>query len=152
MSSFKGEYEHSLDNKGRVSFPAKFRKFLESRIEDHFTILRGFERCLYLYPDDEWIIVEKNLSNINPFSAKGRMVKRNFLRYAEDISLDKQNRLMLPSSLMAWAGITTKVKFLGVGERIELWSPDVLDELYGDLDQEVYQELFEKVMSNNNSE
>lgn len=152
MSSFKGQYEHAVDNKGRVSFPAKMRKSVNPEAADRYTIMRGLENCLYLYPGDEWASVELNLSNINSFNKEGRTVKRQFLRYAEDIELDKQNRLALPPGLMEWAKITTKVIFLGSGERIEIWSPEKLDEEDQNLSPEVYQQLFEKVMGDSNKE
>ncbi len=152
MSSFKGQYEHSVDNKGRVSFPAKLRKSVNPQAEERFTILRGQENCLYLYPNDEWSVVEDNLSKINSFTKEGRTVKRNFLRFAEDLGLDNQNRLALPPGLTEWAKITTKVVFLGSGERIELWAPEVLDEEDQNLSPEVYQQLFEKVMGDSEKE
>jgi MraZ protein len=73
-------------------------------------------------------------------------VKRNFLRHAEDILLDKQNRLSLPSHLMEWSGIKDTAIFLGSGERIEIWSPEELDKADAGLSGEVYDELFERVM------
>lgn len=152
MSSFKGQYEHSVDNKGRVSFPAKMRKSLNPEAADRFTIMRGQENCLYLYPSDEWTSVEDNLSKINSFTKEGRTVKRHFLRFAEDVELDKQNRLALPPGLMEWANISAKVVFLGSGERIEIWSPEKLDEEDQSLSPEVYQELFEKVMGDADKE
>lgn len=135
-----------MDNKGRVSFPAKMRKYVSPLAEDRFTILRGIDRCLYLYPDNEWETVEKSLDAINSFSAEGRRVKRAFLRSAEDVELDKQNRIALPGSLMDWAGISNKAVFLGSGDRIEIWSPENLDAEDGTLDFDGYQELFEKVL------
>jgi len=98
VPSFKGQYEHSIDAKGRVAFPAKLRKSLSPSAQERFTIVRGQESCLYLYPEDEWSHVEEKLSRINNFTKKGRLAKRNFLRYAEDVSLDKQNRIALPST------------------------------------------------------
>lgn len=146
MPSFKGEYEHSVDNKGRVAFPAKLRKALNPNAQDRFTLLRGLEPCLYLYPSDEWELVEEKLSKINSFTREGRTVKRNFLRFAEDISLDKQNRIPIPSHLKEYAGIDGTAIFLGSGERIEVWSPEKLDEVDANLSFESYQELFEQVM------
>ena len=146
MPSFKGQYEHSVDNKGRVAFPAKLRKLVSPEAEDRFTILRGLEPCLYLYPQDEWKLVEERLSRINSFTRKGRTVIRNFLRYAEDLVLDKQNRLSLPSHLMDWSGISSSAIFIGSGESIEIWSPQKLDEVDAGLSFESYQELFEQVM------
>jgi len=146
VPSFKGQYEHSVDNKGRVAFPAKLRKLVNPDAEDRFTILRGLEPCLYLYPQDEWKLVEDRLSKINSFTRRGRTVIRNFLRYAEDLVLDKQNRLSLPSHLMDWSGIESTAIFIGSGESIEIWSPQKLDDVDADLSFESYQELFEQVM------
>ncbi|MEX0823739.1 MAG: division/cell wall cluster transcriptional repressor MraZ [Balneolaceae bacterium] len=146
MPSFKGEFEHSVDNKGRVAFPAKLRKALSPDAKDSFTILRGLEPCLYLYPHDEWENVEQKLSQINGFNSKGRTVKRNFLRSAEDLVLDKQNRLSLPTHLMEWSGIASSAIFIGSGELIEVWAPEKLEKVDSDLSFESYQELFEQVM------
>lgn len=152
MPSFKGEYEHSVDTKGRVAFPAKLRKALSPDAQENFTLLRGLEPCLYLYPRDEWELVEEKLSGINSFTKEGRTVKRNFLRFAEDLSLDKQNRIPLPSHLMEWAGIDGAAIFIGSGERIEIWSPDKLEEVDSNLSFESYQDLFEQVMGDNEQE
>src|SRR5699024_5533942 len=97
MPSFKGQYTHSVDNKGRVSFPATLRKALNPQAQERFTILRGLDPCLYLYPEDEWQKVEEQLSQINSFTKEGRTVKRTFLRFAQDLNLDNQNRIPLPS-------------------------------------------------------
>lgn len=152
MSYFKGEYEHSVDAKGRVSFPSKLKKYLNSDATDRFTILKGLEQCLYIYPQDHWEDVEKKLGQINAFNKNGRTVVRNFLRSADDLILDNQSRLALPSKLMEWAEISGKVIFIGSGERIELWAPHVLEKMDEDLDFGTYQELFEQVMGDKTQE
>nr|WP_246481817.1 division/cell wall cluster transcriptional repressor MraZ [Natronogracilivirga saccharolytica] len=146
VASFKGEYDHSIDSKGRVSFPAKLRKYLPPQNQDSFTILKGLDRCLLLYPEEYWIGVEERLSRINEFQQKGRKVLRNFLRSADDITLDKHNRIAIPPKLMEWANISNRVIFIGMGESIELWSPDMLDKADEELDTDTYRELFEHVM------
>lgn len=151
MPSFKGEYEHALDAKGRVSFPSKLRKYLSPSAQERFTILKGLEKCLYLYPEDQWMTVEERLSKVNTFTAEGRTVVRNFLRSAEDLELDTANRLALPAKLTEWAGISSKVIFIGSGSRIELWAPDQLDTQDQTLDDATWQELFEKVMGDGHS-
>ena len=151
MPSFKGQYTHSVDSKGRVSFPAKLRKSLNPQAQENFTILRGLEPCLYIYPQDEWQKVEDQLSQINSFTKEGRTVKRNFLRFAEDLSLDNQNRIPLPSQLTEWAGIEGKAIFIGSGERIEVWAPAKLEAVDSDLSFESYQELFERVMGDHDT-
>jgi MraZ protein len=146
VASFKGEYENTIDSKGRVSFPAKLRKYLSPSAQDRFTIVRGLEKCLYLYPEDHWQAVEESLEEINRFSLEGRKLKRSFLRTAEDVILDNQNRIALPSKLMEWCGITGKAVFIGSGDLIEIWDPEQLVKEDEDLDFDTYQELFQKVM------
>lgn len=146
MPSFKGQYEHSVDNKGRVAFPAKLRKNVSPDAEDRYTLLRGVDACLYLYPQNEWKVVENKLDKINSFSRKGRTVKRNILRYAEDVTLDKQHRISLPQHLKEWSQIDGTAIFIGSGERIEIWAPEKLNEIDSMLDDDAYAELFEEVM------
>ncbi|MCH8494119.1 MAG: division/cell wall cluster transcriptional repressor MraZ [Balneolales bacterium] len=146
MPSFKGTYEHSIDSKGRVSLPAKVRKYLNPAYPDNFTILRGIQRCLYLYPEDRWMAVEEKLAKISNLKVDGANVIRRFLRNAEDISLDNQHRLALPSSLSEWAGISQKVTIIGVGDRLELWSEDELQKVDDEMNDDEYAKLFEQVM------
>jgi MraZ protein len=146
LASFKGTYEHSLDDKGRIAFPSKLRKSLHPEANERFTLLRGLEPCLYLYPQDEWERVEEKLNRVNSFSREGRTVKRNFLRFAEDVFLDKQHRLALPPGLMDWASIKQRAVFIGSGERIEVWSPDQLKSFDDELSQDDFDALFERVM------
>lgn len=151
MPSFKGQYQHSVDSKGRVSLPAKLRKKLNPEAQGNFTILRGFEKCLNIYPQDEWKKFEEKLANVNSFSREGRMVKRTILRYAEDLALDSQNRITLSSSKREFTGIDGQAVFIGVGERIEVWAPETLEDLTAATSDESYPELFEKMMSNGGS-
>lgn len=146
MPSFKGTYEHSIDSKGRVSFPAKVRKYLNPAYQDNFTILKGIQKCLYLYPEDRWLVVEEKLAKISNLKVDGANVIRNFLRNAEDITLDNQNRLSLPGTLSQWAGIEQKVTILGVGDRLELWSPEELKKVDESITEDEYAKLFEQVM------
>lgn len=146
MSIFKGEYEHALDAKGRVAFPAKLRKYINPLAQDRFTLIKGLEQCLYLYPEDKWLEVEEELNKISSFSKDGRILKRQFLRFAEDISLDSQNRLSISSKMAELSGIDNKVVFIGAGDRIELWSPEILNKSSEDLSEEDMEALFEKLM------
>ena len=146
MYSFKGQYEHSIDEKGRISFPAKMRKALSPSAQDRFVVVRGLEDCLYLYPENEWKLVEEALNQANNFTRSGRIAKRNFLRYAEDVTLDKQNRIAIPSNHTTYAGIDSKAIFIGMGQYIEIWSPDALNEADENLDPDAFEEIFEQVM------
>lgn len=145
--SFKGQYEHSIDEKGRISFPAKMRKVLSPSAQDRFVIVRGLEGCLYLYPENEWQNVEEALSQrANNFSRDGRIAKRNFLRWAEDVALDKQNRIAIPTDHTTFAEIDSKAVFIGMGQYIEIWSPTKLNEADDNLDSDAFEQIFEQVM------
>lgn len=147
MPSFKGQYEHSIDDKGRVAFPAKLRKILDPSAQERFTIVRGqSEPCLYLYPENEWKLVEERLSQINSFSKNGRIAKRHFLRYAEDVSLDKQHRIAIPTDHISYASVNSKVVFIGMGEYIEIWSPEKLTEVDDSINPETIEDIFEQVL------
>ena len=146
LHSFKGQYEHSIDAKGRIAFPAKMRKMLSPDAQERFVVVRGLETCLYLYPITEWYEVENYLSKANNFTRTGRIAKRNFLRYAEDAVLDKQHRLALPYEHTNYAQINGKAIFIGMGQYIEIWSPDVLAKIDADLDPDAFEAIFEQVM------
>ena len=146
LHSFKGQYEHSIDAKGRIAFPAKMRKVLSPDAQERFVVVRGLETCLYLYPDNEWCDVENALSKANNFTRTGRIAKRNFLRYAEDAVLDKQHRLALPYEHTNYAQINGKAVFIGMGQYIEIWSPHVLAKIDADLDPDTFEAIFEQVM------
>jgi MraZ protein len=151
VHSFKGQYEHSIDDKGRISFPAKLRKLVNPDAQDRFVVVRGIESCLYLYPENEWLNVEAALNQANNFTRAGRIAKRNFLRYAEDLSLDKQNRIAIPSDHCTFAGISSKAVFIGMGQYIEIWSPENLQKADESLDADAFEEIFEQVMGGGNS-
>ena len=146
LHSFKGQYEHSIDAKGRIAFPAKMRKMLSPDAQERFVVVRGLETCLYLYPNNEWCDVENALSKANNFTRTGRIAKRNFLRYAEDAVLDKQHRLALPYEHTNYAQINGKAVFIGMGQYIEIWSPHVLAKIDADLDPDTFEAIFEQVM------
>lgn len=148
MAHFKGEYEHAIDGKGRVSFPARLRKYVNPESQNRFTIAKGTERCLLLYPEDKWSEVEQKLSEASPYTQKGRKVRRHFLRSAEDITVDGHHRLALPPKLKSWANINDRVIFLGVGEHIELWAPEELEAEDEAIREEDFNELFEQVLGN----
>ncbi len=135
-----------------MSFPARLRKYLPPQSQDSFTILKGLNRCLLLYPAEYWLGVEGRLSGINEFQQENRTVLRNFLRSAEDLTLDKHNRLAIPPKLMEWASITNKVIFIGMGESIELWSQEMLEKADQELSPDAYREMFENVMGDGSTQ
>lgn len=114
---FLGEYQHSLDDKSRITIPAKFRDGLGAS----FVMTRGLDACLFVYPRDDWNIMEQKLRTM-PLS---RSDARQFIRFlfsgAAELDLDKQGRVLIPSKLREYAGITENCVVIGVGTRVEIW-------------------------------
>ncbi|HEX2953468.1 MAG TPA: division/cell wall cluster transcriptional repressor MraZ [Bacillota bacterium] len=117
---FRGQYQHTLDEKGRIIIPAKFRE----RLGDTFIMTQGFEQCLFIYPMSEWEILERQLMEL-PTTQKE---ERDFLRLlgssAVEIDTDKQGRVVIPAHLREYAQVHKDVYTIGVFTKIELWSKE----------------------------
>jgi MraZ protein len=113
-----GEYEHTIDDKNRLTLPAKFRQ----AFDDGIVLARGIERCLYAYPRHEWAAtVESRLRELDPLSREGRLMQRYFFSGAAEAELDKQGRVMVPSSLGEYAGLGKEVVVAGIRDHLEIW-------------------------------
>jgi len=127
MPGFKGKEQFSIDEKGRVSFPAKMKKYLPPKTKRRFTVLRGWDRqaCLLVYPQDAWEKLERELhARLNPYVEKDRLFLRHVLENAEELELDGAARLCIPRHLLDLAGIEKQALLIGVSDHIELWNPD----------------------------
>lgn len=113
---FMGQYEHTIDAKGRTIIPAKYREGLG----DDFVVTRGLDGCLYLYPADAWQEFAEKLQNL-PSSLQNRQIQRQFLSKAMEVSLDKQGRILVPAMHREMAGLEKDVVFVGMMNRVELW-------------------------------
>ena len=116
--TFSGEYHHSLDTKGRLIVPAKFREILGSR----FWIGKGFDQCLQIYDEEDWEAFSNSLKALPKNSDKARKLVRYFMSGTVEVEIDKQGRILLPAQLREIAGIDKNVVFVGMGTRGELWS------------------------------
>ena len=116
----KGEFNHTVDAKGRMIIPSKLREQLGMS----FVVTRGTDGCLFAYPNDEWDIFEGKLRQLPMTNENARKFKRFFQAGATDCEVDNQGRVLLPSNLRDFAGITKDVVIVGVGERAEIWSKD----------------------------
>jgi len=145
MASFKGQASYSVDGKGRVAIPAKMRAVLAPEAKGTFTMTRGFERCIFLYPLDEWERMESEIAGLNMYSRQSRDFVRSFLRWADEVTLDAQGRVPLTRQLMEYAGIGDKALIIGALDRIEIWNPDAFDK-YMDEQSADYETLAERVM------
>lgn len=144
MSSFKGSFHYTVDNKGRINIPAKMRKNLSPEANNSFVITRGFESCIFIYPNDEWAKRETELGKLQQTNKLDRLFTRMLLQYATDVELDGQHRIVLTKELMEYAKITGEVFILGAFDRIEVWNPEEYKK-YLDEQQEEYVAVAEKV-------
>lgn len=116
---FMGTYEHSLDTKGRIIVPAKFRDALG----ESFVVTLGLDGCLFVYPMEEWEGFVSQLKNL-PGNKEARKLQRYFMAGAAPCDVDKQGRVLIPPHLREKAGLTKDVVFVGVMSKIEVWSKE----------------------------
>ena len=113
-----GEYEHTIDDKNRLTLPAKFRAAFAGGL----VVTRGLEGCLLAYPSPDWEdMVESWLADLGPFSKESRRVQRFFFAGATEAELDKQGRVMIPAALIQHGGLGRNVVIAGVRDHLEIW-------------------------------
>ncbi|MEG1458002.1 MAG: division/cell wall cluster transcriptional repressor MraZ [Acetivibrio sp.] len=116
---FMGEYNHSIDTKGRIIVPAKFRESLG----EEFVVTQGLDGCLFVYSKEEWENFVKELKTL-PGNKEARQLQRYFMAGAALLEVDKQGRILLPSKLREQALLEKEVVFVGVLNKIEIWSKE----------------------------
>ena len=120
---FIGEYRHSIDEKGRLAVPTKYRE----RLSLGAVVTRGLDRCLFIYPLDAWKELAGRLANLPLSKANTRSFARFLLAGAMDVELDKQGRMVVPEYLRSFAGIRKSVVVAGLYNRMEIWDVDAWD-------------------------
>ncbi len=123
-SMFIGEYTYNIDNKGRISIPAKFRE----QMPDGVVITRGLDHCLWIYTKDEWSKIAAKLAALPISQKKSRAFARLMLAGAWDCELDKQGRIMVPDYLQTYAHLNKNAIIAGLYNRLEIWNEDVWQE------------------------
>ena len=135
MATFRGSYKHSIDHKGRVSIPARFRRLLSGDANETFVILRGLDACVSLYPADEFKRLEDRLRSRSFSDQTQRRFQRLLLLDSRDETLDAQGRVAIPPSLIAHAGLKKEVLVNGVLDHIEIWSPEFFEKYMASSDR-----------------
>ena len=120
---FRGRFEHSIDLKGRVSVPVKFREILATHSDERL-ILTNFDNCLWGYPVAEWRIIEDKVAALPQFKPEVKALQRVFISAATECPVDKQGRILIPPTLRDYAGISKDLVFVGMTKRIEIWSQE----------------------------
>jgi MraZ protein len=138
---FLGEYQHSLDSKGRITIPSKFREQLDNK----FVLTKGLDNCIFLYPLDEWRVVEEKVRSLPLTRADVRSFARFFFSGASELEIDKQGRIVLPVNLRDYAQIDKDTVIIGVGARIEIWSTEKWAE-YNQNAEASYEEIAESLV------
>jgi MraZ protein len=127
-----GEFEHTIDDKNRLTLPAKFREELAEGI----VVTRGMDGCLYAYPRGDWMErFQSRVGGLDPLSREGRKLQRHFFSGAAEAEVDKQGRIMIPAPLLRYAGLARDVVVAGVHDHLEIWDRETwrreLDEVVG---------------------
>lgn len=115
---FFGEYQHTIDTKGRVSIPAKYRE----QLGEQFILTKGLDNCLFIYPMEEWKVMENKLKQLPLTNKDARAFVRFFFSGATECELDNQGRIRIPNNLREYAQLEKDVVMIGVSTRIEIWS------------------------------
>jgi MraZ protein len=131
-----GEYQHSLDEKGRLIIPAKFREDLG----ENFVITRGLDNCLFAYPLSQWKVIEEKVKELPTSQAETRAFVRMFFSGAIEAELDKQGRIVIPQQLREHARIDRDVYVIGVSTKVEIWAKEIWSN-YADQAEQSYEEI-----------
>ncbi|NLY20946.1 MAG: division/cell wall cluster transcriptional repressor MraZ [Tissierellia bacterium] len=125
---FLGEFNHTLDSKGRIIVPSKFRESLG----EEFVMTKGLDNCLFVFPKEEWKELENKLKQLPLTNKDARAFVRFFFSGASEASLDKQGRVLIPQNLRDHSRLEKDAVIIGVPNRIEIWSSDLWDEYTND--------------------
>ena len=137
---FIGEYQHTLDSKGRIIVPSKFREYLG----EEFVMTKGLDNCLFVYPKEEWTILEEKLKTLPLTNRDARAFIRFFFAGATECIPDKQGRVLIPANLREHSKLDKDVIVIGVSTRMEIWSKEEWD-AYNNDDNLSYESIAEKM-------
>ncbi len=129
---FYGEYKHTLDEKNRLSIPAKFRTLLQGLADDSFYVTRGIDRCILICTKHVWQEMERQFCDHPITNPVARRFKRMFYSGAQATTFDKQGRIGLPQNLIEYAGLKRDVVLVGVSDGIEVWNAETWDAQLGE--------------------
>ena len=139
---FIGEYEHSVDVKGRVIMPARLRE----DIGENFILTKGLDGCLFAYSQTEWTNFEEKLKTLPLTNKNARDFVRFFLSGAIECEIDKQGRFLIPSNLRIYSNLDKEIVILGVGTRIEIWDKDTWNNSAENISADEIAENMDKIL------
>lgn len=142
---FYGEFEHSIDRKGRLILPAKFREVAKNQFVEKFFITRGLDKCLFMFAEEEWRSQENKFKTMSFTKQQSRIFNRLLFSGAVEAASDKQGRILVPQYLKDFAAIKRDVMIVGVSNRIEIWAKDSWRDFYAN-NRQSFEEIAEKLM------
>jgi MraZ protein len=142
---FYGEYRHSIDRKGRVIIPSKFRDTFKEHYSDVLYVTRGLDQCLFLFTQNEWKSQESKFKNLPFTKREARKFNRLFFTGAAEVSCDAQGRILIPNYLKDFAGIKREVMVVGVSNRIEIWNMEKWQNFF-DTSKDDFEQIAEKLL------
>ncbi len=142
---FYGEYEHTIDRKGRLIIPAKFRQALKTHHVTSLFVTRGLDGCLFVFTESEWRTAEARFKQIPFTKSEGRKFNRLFFSGAIEVTVDGLGRVLVPRSLKDFAQIKEDVVIVGISSRIEIWAKEKWQAFY-ESSRQGFEEVAERVM------
>ena len=146
MTGFHGEYQSTIDAKGRFHLPGSLKKQLVEG-ESRFIVSRGFEKCLTLYPLKSWQSILDRISQLNDFDPKVRQFRRQFLGGATEVELDAAGRILLPPTLREFALPGKEIVLAAALDRFEIWDASKYKQLFEDFSADAFSNLAQEVMA-----
>jgi MraZ protein len=147
MTGFLGEFEATLDPKGRFLLPAGIKKQLPEGENTQFVINRGFEKCLTIYPMVSWKPIFDRISQLNDFDPKVREFRRYFLNGAISLELDSAGRILIPRNLMEHASLEKDIVLVSAVNKIEVWDKNKYQQFFDSFSPEAFSNLAASVMT-----
>ena len=148
MASFLGEFEATLDSKGRFLLPAGFKRQIPEGESTRFVINRGFEKCLSLYPMQSWQPLYDRISTLNDFDPKVREFRRYFLNGAIIVEPDAAGRLLIPQNLKEYAGLEKDIVLAAAVNKLEIWDKEKYQKFFESYSPDDFSSLAQSVMVN----
>lgn len=147
MTGFLGEFEATVDAKGRFLLPAGFKRQLAEGDSERFVINRGFEKCLSFYTLSSWEPIDVKINALNDFDPQVRQFKRYFLNGATIVEPDSAGRILLPPTLKEYASLQKDIVLVPAGNKMEIWDTVKYKEFFDSFSPEAFSDLANKVMS-----
>lgn len=126
---FKGHSVNSINEKGRLSIPSKYRDVLEECGADRLILTKWLDKCLVGFAPDEWEKIEKKAANLSVVNSRSNIFKRHVVGSAEECVIDSQGRILIPANLREYAGLKKKCLFVGISDRLEIWDVETYDSI-----------------------